>query len=305
MSQFIENMDVYEVEGYHVQVIVKPANKHAYIRLHESKSISITTPVKLSKNQVVKHVKDFLSKQKEKSYVHPDSSLGNYFEYKGFNISLNRKARNKHVNARLKEDGSILVSGPFHTPNHIIYSLLDKLIEKLESKVDLDKAKKTNFQNGDTIYILGQAFMVKIHTTKGKEYVSLDKENYLFNVHVKDVNNQTSIDKQVDLYIGNAAKKILRERFNVVVESFHHIDFMPILKIRRMKTKYGVCYYKRNEVALSTLLMHYDAECIDYVIIHELSHFIVPNHSKKFYHLIEQYMPHYKNAERKLKNVVD
>ena len=46
-----------------------------------------------------------------------------------------------------------------------------------------------------------------------------------------------------------------------------------------MKTRWGVCNIKDNSVTLNSKLIEYDIQALDYVIIHELSHFIHFNHS--------------------------
>ncbi|MGL4382745.1 MAG: M48 metallopeptidase family protein, partial [Bacilli bacterium] len=65
---------------------------------------------------------------------------------------------------------------------------------------------------------------------------------------------------------------------------------------------FGACYYKKALITFACMLLQYDYMAIDYDIIHELAHFIHPNHSKRFYYLIQKYMPNYKEAEALLKN---
>ncbi len=76
----------------------------------------------------------------------------------------------------------------------------------------------------------------------------------------------------------------------------------PNLKIRKMKTRWGVCNIKNHNVTLNSELFRYEIECLDYVIIHELSHFLVPNHSKEFWKVVEKYCPNYKEIRKKLKS---
>lgn len=76
----------------------------------------------------------------------------------------------------------------------------------------------------------------------------------------------------------------------------------PNLKIRKMKTRWGVCNTKNYNVTLNFELFRYDIKCLDYVIIHELSHFLVPNHSKEFWRVVETYCPDYKEIRKTLKN---
>ena len=73
----------------------------------------------------------------------------------------------------------------------------------------------------------------------------------------------------------------------------YHIEF-PQIKIRDMKSRWGSCTPAKNSITLNKKLIHYPFEFIEYVVLHEFVHFIQPNHSQAFYHIIENYMPDYK-----------
>ncbi|MBQ6149326.1 MAG: M48 family metallopeptidase, partial [Oscillospiraceae bacterium] len=76
---------------------------------------------------------------------------------------------------------------------------------------------------------------------------------------------------------------------------------MPELKARIMTSRWGVCYTRKNSICISSYLIHYPEECLEYIMIHEMTHFIVPNHSKRFYRIVSSRMPDYKKALEKLK----
>ena len=59
---------------------------------------------------------------------------------------------------------------------------------------------------------------------------------------------------------------------------------------------------KHVNVTLNYHLIKYDICCLDYVIVHELSHFIHPNHSKEFWTQVAKYYPNYKKVRKYLKN---
>lgn len=219
------------------------------------------------------------------------------FYYKDYYINIIRKSTNKNVYLRLQNDGSIRVTSPFHVEDEKLLEYIDKFILKISNKYDLSKISKLDYKNN--IMLLGVNYPIKI-ITGNKNNVQLKNECLL--VYVKEEKEEL-IKKLVDKYLLDEAKIILTKRFNLLVQQFQHIDFIPKLKIRAMNSKFGTCYYKKNEIILASMLLHYDYSCIDYVIIHELAHFIQPNHSKKFYQLISMYLPDYKAAERKLKNL--
>jgi len=78
------------------------------------------------------------------------------------------------------------------------------------------------------------------------------------------------------------------------------IDF-PNLRIRQMKTRWGVCNIKTKTVTLNSRLIEYKLEALDYVIVHELSHLIHFNHSRDFWNLVGKYVPNYKSLRSYLK----
>lgn len=79
------------------------------------------------------------------------------------------------------------------------------------------------------------------------------------------------------------------------------MDLYPkSIKITSAKTRFGSCSGD-NRLCFSYLLMLYPKEAVDYVIVHELAHIKEHNHSKRFYKLIEKYMPDYKEKIKLLK----
>ena len=60
-------------------------------------------------------------------------------------------------------------------------------------------------------------------------------------------------------------------------------------------------FIKKNRVCFNLVLAHIDYALIDYVIVHELCHFLEANHSKAFYHEIEKRMPDYKEKRKIIK----
>lgn len=123
------------------------------------------------------------------------------------------------------------------------------------------------------------------------------------NVKIKDNKIFISSKELLDKWYLNEAKAIFLARFNYLLTIFNENVPSINLKIRKMKTRWGVCNRKNNTITLNLELIKKDIELIDYVIIHELCHFIYPNHSKQFWSLVESYIPKYKSLRKKLKEI--
>lgn len=74
------------------------------------------------------------------------------------------------------------------------------------------------------------------------------------------------------------------------------------LKFRKMKSRWGSCSSKKV-ITFNTKLMKLDKKLIDYIIVHELSHLVHMNHSKKFHSLVNRYMPDSKDLDNRLKSI--
>ena len=75
----------------------------------------------------------------------------------------------------------------------------------------------------------------------------------------------------------------------------------PKVMIGKMKRKWGYCNKRQELIKLNSELIKYSIDEIDYVIIHELCHFLEFNHSKKFWNYVKKYKPNYKENTKVLK----
>jgi len=72
------------------------------------------------------------------------------------------------------------------------------------------------------------------------------------------------------------------------------------ITITSAKTRFGSCSSKGN-ISYSYRLMLYPEAAREYVVVHELAHLLEMNHSKRFYAIIEKYLPDYKERKKLLK----
>lgn len=114
----------------------------------------------------------------------------------------------------------------------------------------------------------------------------------------KRAENELSQD-QIEI-LKEKAKKVIPERTSYYEEEMKvkHTG----IKITSARTRWGSCSGK-NGLCFSYRLMLLPMDIIDYIIVHELAHIRVKNHSKDFYEEVLKYMPDYKERERKLKSL--
>ena len=118
---------------------------------------------------------------------------------------------------------------------------------------------------------------------------------------IEDNKIYTKDSKSLDKFLSKYIYSIYEERLNYWYNIFDENIPIPNLKIRKMTSRWGVCNIKNNNITLNLELSKYNIEALNYVIVHELSHFIHHNHSKEFWLLVCKYYPNYKSIRKMLK----
>lgn len=77
----------------------------------------------------------------------------------------------------------------------------------------------------------------------------------------------------------------------------------PEIRFKYMVSQWGNCYSQRGILTFSLNLMYAPLECIEYIVVHEFTHFLQADHSKLFYDELEKVMPDWKVRREKLKGI--
>ena len=67
-----------------------------------------------------------------------------------------------------------------------------------------------------------------------------------------------------------------------------------------MKTRWGSCNITKRNIRLNTELSKKPKELLEFVIVHELVHLLEKNHTRRFYDLMDKFMPTWKDKSRQL-----
>lgn len=199
-------------------------------------------------------------------------------------IILTRK-KNKNIYIRIGDNLEILVTAPYLVSNHSIYKMVEK--NKDSVKKMLNKKKKERMKE-EEFYYLGKKYDIIIVPTLDK----IEIEGSIIYVP-----SRTYLEK----WVTKEMKRLFKERLDFQYQRFIEDIPYPKLKIRKMKTRWGVCNKRDNSVTLNATLFKEKEESLDYVIIHELSHFIHFDHSKAFWQTVEKYCENYKKIRKELK----
>lgn len=194
------------------------------------------------------------------------------------------KKNNKNTYIKIKDDMTIYITTNYLTSKWQIKSLLNAEKEYLEKAMINVKRK---YEKEQEFYYLGKKYDIIILSLKI--------------VEIEDDKIYVQSFELLEKWLKKEIKKIFSERLSYNYDLFDEKIPFPKLKIRKMKTRWGVCNKRDNSITLNSKLIRYSLDEIDYVIIHELSHFVHFDHSKQFWNTVEKYMPNYKKSIKVLK----
>ena len=204
----------------------------------------------------------------------------------------------KNLNLRIKRDGTVFVSCPVFMSDKIvddfIVSKSDFILRAIENAVP----QCDTFYSGSIVYYLGKA--TRLHIVSSNENkVSFDGNS--INVSVKNDN----IEYAKKVYY-KWQKNMCEELILSLCSDFYNknssfTNSFPIIKLRRMKSRWGSCQPKKNILTFNTRLIEMPISACEYVVAHEFAHFIHADHSKNFYGLLDKLMPDWKERRKQLR----
>lgn len=190
---------------------------------------------------------------------------------------------NKNLYIRARDEKTLEVTcNPFMTTKKIM-----KVIKENEPKIiSMLKQKEKEALKDKDFWYLGKPYQI-IYESVSHPYFEAEK------IHVKS-------EQALQKFYNVETERVFKSEVERILPFFKNIPFFT-LKIRKMKTRWGVNNLTKKTITLNSELLKKDLDLLDYVIIHELCHFYEANHSANFWRHVEEYYPHYKEARRRLK----
>ena len=220
-------------------------------------------------------------------------------------IFIERK-KIKNMYLRVHPDGKITMSVPNRMPEQTVEKFLDTKYEwilmqreKMLSGQSGTKQQMT-YTTGEIHCLFGEPYTLRVEESTGKNGVCFSKPAE--NIIIMRLPADSTMEQRKHL-LEEWYRKKLKEAIPPLME--HYIGIVGRApkewRIKNMKTKWGTCNVVDKRIWLSLQLVKKDKRCLEYVIVHELTHLYEANHSPKFWALVEQFYPEWREA-RKLLN---
>lgn len=212
---------------------------------------------------------------------------------------IKKKIKNLHLSV-MPPDGKVRVSAPAHLSDESIemfvrtkLSWIKKQQEKF-SKQPRQSARQ--YVSGESLYVWGkQYFLVVQYSYKGNSLV-LSGEKAILTVR------KESTVKQRESFVNEWYRQLLKKEIQRLLPKWENTTklYASSWQTKYMTTRWGTCNTTTKKIWFNLQLAKKPIECLEYIILHELTHLKVKNHGKDFVEHIEKYMPYWRDLKNQL-----
>ncbi len=220
-------------------------------------------------------------------------------------------------------EGAVLVTAPAFVSDREILQFVrskeDWILEHVEQVRKQSAQTQLRYEDGDEIPVWGKKYSLTVRTDSSSRRFSLtlfpepSEKNYFVGDVAAGVAEVAVGEAVLTMPEGaTAAQKeafFLRwyrqqteARLNVLVPEWMAYTGLTCAgwNVRQYRARWGCCNTRTKELTFHAQLSRYPQRCLEYVIMHELCHTVIPNHGKEFHALESKYMPEWKQIRKEL-----
>ena len=199
------------------------------------------------------------------------------------------RTKRKTIALIIQRDGALIVRAPLRTPEKTIRELVEQKagwVTKKQSEMHLSAAATgRKFTDAEKFLLLGKAYPLKVVKNQ-RNALTLEQESFLLTEKALPKAQET-----FTLWYKQTALMLFPGRVEALAKKY---GYQPKkIRVTSARTRWGSCS-STGTISLTWRLVMAPTEVIDYVIIHELVHLKIKNHSKTFWKAVEALLPDYK-----------
>ena len=223
-------------------------------------------------------------------------------------LVLTRSTGRRTLTITVDEDARASVAAPFHMADQDIADFLIKKADWIFRKVTevrkcRDILSQRDFNDGHDFLFLGEKYKVNVMERDVKRSrVCFDpRQGWSVSVPLgcsPEVRRAHVKEKMLQWYRAQA-REILGGRI------FHFARLIGVepkkITVRTQKRIWGCCNFKTQTISLNWQIILSPLRVVDYVVLHELCHLSIPNHSKRFWRKVAKVLPDFRQRQQWLK----
>ena len=160
-----------------------------------------------------------------------------------------------------------------------------------EQLMAANRQSEREFITGESHYIWGTRKRLKIVKRPGSIHFEVDADRLI--LYTNDDVSADSYREELDKWY----RSQLREAIPVLIDKWSQkLDTtVPKWTVRKMKTKWGSCNRETRNLWFNVELAKKHPDCLEYIIVHEMTHYFERNHNERFSKLMDLQLPNWKS----------
>ena len=217
---------------------------------------------------------------------------------------VRKRIKNLHLGVYPPE-GRVRVTAPWHLSEEAIRAAvlirLQWIKKHQQNFAQQDRLSPREYVSGESHYYLGRRYRLRVYPTTQAAHVACQQAHYL-DLHVRE---GASRDHKARV-IEDWHRQTLKEHIPALIAQYEPIMGVRVAEwgIKRMRTRWGTCNIRARRIWLNLELVHYDEECLEYVVVHEMAHLLERLHNDRFKRILDQVMPDWRAVRAVLKKGV-
>ena len=210
----------------------------------------------------------------------------------------------KNRNLRVRRDASVYASSSSRTSRATMEKFIGERIDWILAAQQRQRVRSGADQapmalvSGETLSVLGVTYRITVQKGRSADCVLRDGALVLSLAHPEDA---AARQRAFWRFFHSEAQLLLSARLAALYHLVAPIPpTLPRVETKWMKSRWGSCTPTKNLVVLNEKLLLVHPALVDYVIMHELCHFRVANHSAAFYRELSRVYPQYAAAKKML-----
>lgn len=164
-----------------------------------------------------------------------------------------------------------------------------------------DRQSVREFVSGESHYFLGSRYLMNVIESPEKQRVELRNKKYM-DLYVRPDSTREQREKVVNEWYRTELKQMVPE----YIEKWESIMGVTVEDwgIKLMRTKWGTCNESARRIWLNLELAKKNPRCLEYIIVHEMVHFLERNHNERFKAYMDQYLPNWRGIRAELNELI-
>lgn len=210
-----------------------------------------------------------------------------------------KKIKNLYLSIK-PPDGRVVISAPYAVSDRVIREFAKERMEWIiRQKERLEKQPVTGgrqYLSGETLPVWGKTYTLIFQENGRKNSFSLCGNEAVLSMR------DGSTVKQREAYIREQYRAMLKEEVERLLPKWEALTGLHCNSwhTKYMKTRWGTCNTVKKRLWFNVQLAEKPLECLEYVILHELTHTRIGNHGREFSEAMDRYMPEWRDVRKRL-----